>query len=128
MAVFTVSAEEEWHWLLLAELDRHVAEKQHLLTFFLMVLQGRKIWHATGLRQGNALSPMLFIIVMDALDLLFSKAKEDGILSPLSGAHVVPQRMLVYADDGILFLNSEPSNAKATKLFFEIFGCASVLR
>jgi hypothetical protein len=40
-----------------------------------------KFWHARCLRQGDALSPMLFILVMDALNLLFEKAEIDGVIS-----------------------------------------------
>jgi hypothetical protein len=36
------------------------------------------------LRQGDPLSPMLFILVMDVLNSLFSKAREMGLLQPLS--------------------------------------------
>jgi hypothetical protein len=44
-------------------------------------LPGPKIWHARGLRQVNAFSPPhLFLLVMDALSLLFAKAEVEGLL------------------------------------------------
>lgn len=38
-------------------------------------------WYARSLRQGDVLSPLLLLIVMEFLNLMFSKAEEDGLLS-----------------------------------------------
>jgi hypothetical protein len=45
---------------------------------------GSIISHRRGLRQGDRLSPMLFVLVMDVLGQLVSKADEEGLLQPLS--------------------------------------------
>jgi hypothetical protein len=45
---------------------------------------GERIVHRQGLRQGDPLSPMLFIIVMDVLSHMVSKAARMGLLQPLS--------------------------------------------
>jgi hypothetical protein len=50
-----------------------------------------------GLRQGDPLSPMLFILVMDMLGFLVAKA-EEGLLQPLS-SRPLHHRISLYADD-----------------------------
>ena len=53
---------------------------------------------------GDTLSPILFILVMEALTLLFEKAEGEGILSAFQDHQAFPQRLTVYADDVIMFL------------------------
>jgi hypothetical protein len=59
---------------------------------------GKKIFHRRRLRQGDSLSLMLFILVMDALGHMFSKDTADDMLQPLA-RRVLPHRISIYADD-----------------------------
>lgn len=66
--------------------------------------QPMPIKHQRGLCQGDPLSPMLFILVMDVLGVLFTKAEEVGLLQQLSVKKKL-NRISMYADDVALFLH-----------------------
>ena len=88
---------------------------------------GNRISHARGLRQGDPLSPYLFIIAIDTLQRILDTATEDGVLSPLRGRYA-NLRLSLYADDAVIFLN--PVAEEVTALFgiLEHFGNATGLR
>lgn len=75
---------------------------------------GDTIFHRRVLRQGDPLSPMLFIIVMDVLNSLFAKAENEGLLQPLS-RRVAGQRLSLYADDVALFIIPVEDELQITK-------------
>jgi hypothetical protein len=64
----------------------------------------RCICHSRGLRQGDLLSPLLFIIVMEVLNTLIQEADRRGVLAPLPG-DVIRYRASVYANDLVIFLS-----------------------
>lgn len=67
-------------------------------------IPGDSIVHKRGLQQGDPLSPMLFILIMDVPGLMFSRAEQAGLLLDLSPrAHL--HHVSMYADDVALFLH-----------------------
>jgi hypothetical protein len=87
---------------------------------------GDLICHQRGLRQSDPLSPMLFIIVMDVLNSLISKASERGLLQPIF-RRGNGQRMSLYADDVVMFLQPHRDELSLVKEIIKIFGAASGL-
>jgi hypothetical protein len=87
---------------------------------------GDSIAHQRGLRQGDPLSPMLFILVMDILSMLVQRAWEEGQLQPLSTKQL-KHRISPYADDAVIFLKPDPAFVNLMLDLLQLFGKASGL-
>jgi len=72
---------------------------------------GRRICHARGLRQGDPLSPLLFVLGMEALNALVKYAEGKGTLEAF-GANAIQERIFLYTDDVILFTSPSVSPLK----------------
>jgi hypothetical protein len=88
---------------------------------------GDHIHHRRGLRQGDPLSPMLFILVMDVLGHMIAKAANEGLLLPLS-TRALQHRISIYADDVALFLRPEARDISIIMDILNLFGEASGLK
>ena len=64
---------------------------------------GFSFMHACGLRQVDPISLLLFVIAMEVLLAIFSKAEEVGVISSIRGVSAT-QRLSIYADDVALFI------------------------
>jgi hypothetical protein len=82
-----------------------------------------------GLRQGDPLSPILFNIIADMLDVLIVEAKEDGQVNGLI-PHLIDGGfyILIYADDTISFMEHDMEKAFNMKLIICIFKQLSGLK
>jgi hypothetical protein len=89
-------------------------------------IPGDAILHRRGLRQGDPLSSMLFILAMDALGFMFAKAENDGLLQSLS-IRTLHHRVSLYADV-VLFLRPVEGDISITMNILDIFGEALGLR
>ncbi|KAM0846353.1 hypothetical protein ACQ4PT_055727 [Festuca glaucescens] len=83
--------------------------------------------HRRGLRQGDPLSSLLFVIAMKTLVAIIDAAASRGILSPLGGLHV-PFRASLYADDVVVFLKPSAAELAATIKLLDIFAMANGLQ
>jgi hypothetical protein len=83
---------------------------------------GRPIRHARGLRQGDPLSTLLFILAMDPLQRISDKATKAGLL-----ASPVKMRTSLYADDAVLFLRPIAADITNLQQLLNLFGRASGL-
>jgi hypothetical protein len=70
---------------------------------------------------------MLFILVMDVLNLLVQRASEEGLLQPLSTRNM-QHRISLYADDAVLFLSPTAPDISVVMDILHLFGSASGLR
>jgi hypothetical protein len=82
-----------------------------------------------GLKQGDPSSPILYNLVADVFTKMLAKAAAAGIISGLF-PQVVPSGVigLQYADDTILFLQSDEGMARNLIWFFSCFEFTSVMR
>jgi hypothetical protein len=87
---------------------------------------GQRICHARGLHQGDALSPLLFVLVVEVLDALFRKAGDCHLLQSL-GLRTLPHRASLYADDLVLLLYPRQQDLLLLRQVVEIFEGASSL-
>jgi hypothetical protein len=87
---------------------------------------GPRFFHRRGLRQGDPLSPLLFILVIEPLHRLFELATEAGLLSLLCGRKA-RLRCSLYADDAVVFLNPVRSEMAHVHAILQSFGTASGL-
>lgn len=82
-----------------------------------------------GLRQGDPLSPFLFNVVVEALNILFERARNRGLIK---GAEIGPNGLIVshlqFADDTIIFCNNDKEELKYVKRILRCFQLMSGLK
>jgi hypothetical protein len=93
---------------------------------------GQPVKHGRGLRQGDPLSSMLFILAIDPLQRLLDMATQNGLLHPI-GADLVKMRTSLYVDDDALFLRPIASDVANLQHLLHSFGkaiglCTNILK
>ncbi|WVZ86569.1 hypothetical protein U9M48_033328, partial [Paspalum notatum var. saurae] len=87
-------------------------------------IPGQPIAHGRGLRQGDPLSPLLFVLAIDPLQCLLHMATEAGILSRVTKARM-RLRTSMYADDAIIFIKPEKRELESLAALLHLFGEAT---
>jgi hypothetical protein len=89
--------------------------------------QTNAIQHMCGVRQGDPLSPFLFILAMDPLQRMIEMAADAGLLG-----RVLPNkaklRCSLYADDAGVFVRADKEDLKVLKRILEVFEWCSGLK
>jgi hypothetical protein len=88
---------------------------------------GRRVMLFTTIvvRDRGALSPMLFILVMNVLNSLINYAIQQQLLQPLAVHHATHRAS--YADDAVIFLRPTSNDLQVMKFLLDLFGHASGL-
>ena len=82
-----------------------------------------------GVRQGDALSPLLFVLAADLLQSTLSVAKNNGLLSlsvPLNHSQDFP--ILPYADDTLIIMEAKYDQLAALKDVLRLFSLSTGLK
>jgi hypothetical protein len=87
---------------------------------------GRRICHGCGLRQGDPLSPMLFVLVMECFNAMIKVADSRGLFCPLR-PRSIKQRVSLYADDVVVFLSPVVLDLVMIRAILDLFRQASGL-
>jgi hypothetical protein len=73
-----------------------------------------------GLRQGDPLSPMLFVFVVEALGRMISAAVSGGLLEGFIVCNATFS-FLLFANDTLIFCNARPSKLRHLRSLFLLF-------
>jgi hypothetical protein len=87
---------------------------------------GDEIYHHRGVRQGDPLSPMLFVLVMEIFHLLIDLAARMGLRAALPGSRGACRTSL-YADDTVVFIKPTVADCETIKELLRLFGVATGL-
>jgi hypothetical protein len=84
-------------------------------------IAGSPIDHGRGLRQGNPLSPLLFVLAIDPISQILEHATRSGLLHKLRGRGTI-LRTSLHADDAAVFVAPIKSDIRNLAAILHDFG------
>lgn len=79
-----------------------------------------------GLRQGDPLSPYLFIICAEALSAMLQRAEEEGKIEGIKVCAAAPRiNHLFFADDSLILMRAQRSDARELQRILDVYESAS---
>ena len=79
-----------------------------------------------GLRQGDPLSPFLFLFVTDGLSAILRQCVEVGLITPIKVCRRAPGiSHLLFADDTLLFFEASRAQAEQVKSCLDLYASAT---
>ena len=85
-------------------------------SFLINGLPRGKVVPSRGIRQGDPLSPYIFIMFSEVLSGLCNRAQEEGLIQGIKVARGCPRvNHLLFADDTMFFVSANESNCEALK-------------
>lgn len=90
---------------------------------------GKTIHCRRGVRQGNPLSPLLFVLALDLLQSVLNKARLQGQLNlPIPLLHSQDFPILQYADDTLVIMEAHPNQLNILKGLLQDFSHSTSLK
>jgi hypothetical protein len=72
-----------------------------------MVSLGKKFYYKRGVRQGDPLSPLIFVLAADLLQAILNKAMNQQLISPPISRAACPEFPVIqYADDTLVVMRA----------------------
>jgi hypothetical protein len=79
-----------------------------------------------GLRQGDPLSPYLFLVCAEGFSVLLNKAEVDGVLPGIRICHAAPSiNHILFADESLVLMKASRQSARSLQQLLQLYECCS---
>lgn len=101
----------------------------HFCIICCYVVPGKKFYCRRGVRQGDPLSPLIFVLAADLLQSILNKAMRLGIISPPLQINSCPDFPVIqYTDDTLVLLQGNAKQLICLKALLNTFALATGLK
>jgi hypothetical protein len=103
-----------------------------LFTIYVVLLNGvpgKKFYCRRGVRQGDTLSPLLFVLAADLLQTILNKAMSQGLIEPPLNCPLCPDFPVIqYADDTLIVMKANAPQLFSLKSLLHSFAESTGLK